>query len=341
MKKLNVTIDGIVFSLQRNGGISIYFATLLKFLRDQDVDLSLILYGNSSDALDISSQNIVPTRFLERYRDCILRDHPSVFHSSYYRKPSNPKIPSVVTVYDFIYEKSVGGFRRGVHLHQKYASIRSAQSIICISEATKKDLLHYVGLSSGQSIEVIHCGVSSAFHPIRTEIPVMPFVLYVGQRGGYKNFRLALATMEFLPELELHCVGGGNFSREEFIGIPTHIIDRVKHLGALSEEKLNTAYNQATCLIYPSEYEGFGIPVVEAMRAGCPVVSGDCDAVREIGLDALLVAHDYEPRSFANCINLASSEARKDLVSRGIQIADKYSWIRSHTKILEIYQKYA
>jgi mannosyltransferase len=341
MNQLNVTIDGIIFSLQRNGGISVYFATLLKFLRDRDIDTSLMLYENSSDVLDFLLPNISPARPMERYRACPLFGASSVFHSSYYRKPSNPKIPSVVTVYDFNYEKSIKGFRRWVHSNQKFSTIRSAQSIICISEATKRDLLHYVGIASGQSIEVIHCGVSSAFHPITVAKPVAPFVLYVGQRGGYKNFRLALAAMEFLPDFELHCVGGGHFSREEFIGVPFRIIDRVKYLGALSDAKLNIVYNQAICLIYPSEFEGFGIPVVEAMRAGCPVVSGECDAVREVGQDALLVAHDYEPRSFANCINLASSQARNDFVSRGIHIADKFSWVRAHEKTLEIYQKFS
>jgi mannosyltransferase len=89
--------------------------------------------------------------------------------------------------------------------------------------------------------------------------------------------------MELLPDFELHCVGGGPLQPSELAGIPDSVIRRVRHVGFVDDETLNELYNQAVCLLYPSSYEGFGIPVVEAMRAGCPVVSVACKAVMEVG----------------------------------------------------------
>ncbi len=341
-----ICIDGIIFSLQQRGGISVYFHQLLHCLQLQRERATLTLeiptrqqptgLGTSTTVLGRAA------RFLERYRACRLPQAASVFHSSYYRLPSDPGVPTVVTVHDFIYERYSSGPRRWVHLRQKHAAIRAAQFLICISESTRQDLLHWVGLRSGQTVHVIHNGVADTFFPIETSPAPRPYVLFIGERGGYKNFRLALQAMAFLPGLELHCVGGGALRSAELAGVDAGIRNRVRHLGFVSDQALNELYNRALCLAYLSSYEGFGIPVVEAMRAGCPVVSMDCAAVKEVGAQALTIVAEPDPRRVADAIaHAATSTARSSLVSQGLAVASGYSWAHTHSQTLDVYRSLA
>lgn len=335
-------LDGIVFSLQKHGGISVYFHELICYLNNNDVS-AIILTEKPLACNDFVSGNSVSilsrqARLLERYRSCRIPQSTTVFHSSYYRLPYLKDIPTVVTVYDFVYERYLNGPRRWLHSAQKNLSIRSAQSVICISEATRQDLLEYIGEIPGQSVHVIHCGVSEIFRPIILEQTIVPFILYVGQRGGYKNFRLVLESMRYLPDIHLICVGGGNFDTNEFYGIDNSVVRRVKHVGFVVDDALNILYNQALCLVYPSSYEGFGIPVVEAMRAGCPVVCIDCKAVLEIGHDALTVVDDLDPRGMAIAITKTVNSDRISIIKRGFAVAQNYSWDAAHKKTLEIYR---
>lgn len=336
-----LTIDGIIYSLQRNGGITVYFNELLKYLEASEVGYQLSLEEPSAfQQRNIKSYASVlsrPVRQLERYRSCRLSAASTVFHSSYYRRAER-YVPTVMTVYDFIYERHIGGFKRMVHSIQKNAAIRSAQSLICISAATKNDLLNFVGEEPGQSIHIIHCGVSESFRPINLPVISKPYILFVGQRGGYKNFKLATMALEFLPDLELVCVGGGTLHADEFKGVSANTRKRIHHAGSVDDVELNQLYCGATCLLYPSRYEGFGIPVVEAMRAGCPVVSLRCDAVMEVGGDALTLVDAEDAKAVADGVNATRSSARADLIARGFVVSGRFSWTETHRQTLEVYR---
>ncbi len=335
-------IDGIVFSLQRAGGISVYFKTLIDFLAVNDLPAALLLYNNllpQSGLAEVKLNQIRQNaRLLERYRACRLPERAKIFHSSYYRLPSHRNLPTVVTVYDFIYERFTSGPRRWVHTAQKNAAIRSAQEVICISQSTKDDLLNFVGEMPGQNIHVIHCGVSDEFHKLDFEQSKIQYVLFVGQRAGYKNFKLVLDSMIFLPELELYCVGGGAIQPSELHGVPISVTKRVKHLGFVSDEQLNVLYNRAICLVYPSSCEGFGIPVIEAMRAGCPVVCTRCKAVIEIGQDALIVVSEEDPELMAYAILRTVSSERPMIIKKGLVVSQAYSWRTCHSHTLQVYR---
>lgn len=337
-----IHIDGIIFSLQRHGGITVYFRELLVSLRAQQVSHVLSLVTPLLQDLGTSAAEAYryDSRAMERYRKCRpLSACASVFHSSYYRQSSSRTNPTVVTVHDFVYERYAKGPKRWVHMHQKHAAIRAAQAVICISESTRQDMLEFVGEVSGQVVHVIHNGVSEVFRPLSLGPPSVPYVLYVGERRGYKNFMQLLQAMEFLPDLELHCVGGGALRVDEFAAVPESLQRRVKHLGFITDEALNEHYNRALCLVYPSSYEGFGIPVVEAMRAGCPVVSAECKAVLEVGRDALTVAEDASPRALADAVmRLTSEDYRNRVVSRGLEVSRHFSWQKTHEGTLSVYK---
>lgn len=342
---MKVLVDGIIFSLQRHGGISVYFRELLwRMLRD-GTPATLALDGALQQAAPSSGAEMAvlrrPARPLERYRRCLMPPGPSptVFHSSYYRRPAGKLLPTVVTVHDFTYERLASGPKRWVHSVQKFAAIREAQTLICISQATLDDLLELVGVRSDQQALVIHNGVSDVFQPLAAKQLATPFILFVGQRGGHKNFSLVLQALARLPGLELLCVGGGAIEFSELSTVSDKVRQRVRHTGFVDDETLNRLYNQAICLVYPSRYEGFGIPVAEAMRAGCPVVSIDCKAVREVGGHALTVS-DNDASSLVHCVEqINSADYRAESVRRGLQVAKRFNWEKCYRETAALYRE--
>ncbi len=333
-------LDGIIFSLQYHGGISVYFKQLANVLLKNGISASVVLDLPLKQDFEIRLNNMAyDARGLERYRPCRVPAGGSVFHSSYYRRPNIKNIPTIVTVHDFVYERYARGPKRWLHTRQKLAAIRDAQAVICISESTRQDMLEFVGEIPGQTVHVIHNGVSDAFRPLSLPPAEASYVLYIGERGGYKNFATLLAAMEFLPDLELHCVGGGGFRPRELAGLPESVRRRVRHLGFVTDEALNEHYNRALCLVYPSSYEGFGIPVVEAMRAGCPAVTTRCKAVMEVGGDALTVADEADPRALADAVlRLTATEYRDRMVSAGLELSRRFSWDWTHKGTLAVYE---
>lgn len=344
---MNVHVDGVIFSLQKHGGITVYFRELLQRLVRDEVSTTLTLEGATKQAVDFAGRGLVVSkrdaRLLERYRRCreLGNGKASVFHSTYYRRPEGRSISSVVTVYDFTYERFVGGPRKWIHAAQKAAAIREARGIICISKATRDDLDEFVGVRSDQNVAVIHLGASEQFRPIEARREGRPFVLFVGLRDGYKNFATVAQALGKLPDVDLRCVGGGDLKSCEIEMLSAEVRRRIRYLGVVSDAELNRLYNQAVCLVYPSRYEGFGMPVVEAMRAGCPVVSIHCAAVMEVGSDALVLSED-DPEAIAGAISkVMEPQFRARIIQKGLAISSRYDWETCYRKTVEVYRQCA
>ena len=344
---MRLHIDGIIFSLQQHGGITVYFRELLsRFKHEHQTTLTL-----EAPLQQVIDSTLFPSvrrvergaRWQERLRPARdSGDRATVFHSSYYRRPVRGGTPTVVTVHDFVYQRFVRGPRGWARRWLMNSAINQAQHIICISEATRQDLLEFCSIRSDQRVSVIHNGVSDVFRLLNlgTMVGNRPFILFIGQRGGYKNFDLALQALTLLPDLELHCVGGGALRREELAGHDEETQRRVRHLGFVSDEQLNELYNSAFCLLYPSSYEGFGIPVLEAMRSGCPVVSIDSKAVVEIGGNALCVSeHASDPAALAEAVlRLDDNEERKRIRALGLARSHQFSWDQCFAQTLAVYR---
>lgn len=351
---MRLHIDGIIFSLQHHGGISVYFRELLsRFTLQHQATLTIeqpVKHPIDAATLSGVRQVELVARSLERLRKARVpgAEKPTVFHSTYYRQPERSSQPTVVTVHDFVYQRFVRGPRGWMRRWLMNGGITHAQHIICISEVTRQDLLEFSPVRADQQVSVIHNGVSAVFRPLslghagESSPTARPFMLFVGQRAGYKNFRLALQALESLPDLELHCVGGGDLQPEELDGISEATLARVRHLGFVDDEQLNALYNHAYCLLYPSAYEGFGIPVLEAMQAGCPVVSVDCKAVVEVGGPALLVAEDAsDPMALVSAIRqLEASGRRAELRDMGIARSGQFSWDKCFEQTMNVYRSF-
>ncbi|MFG6554312.1 glycosyltransferase family 4 protein [Sulfitobacter sp. 1A16808] len=335
-----IELDGIIFNLQKQGGISVYFSELVKYLACNNELYALSIFGSASGYM-LKGGNVVryPERPFERFRKAPC-SNSGIFHSSYYRIPELTKdTSSVVTVHDFVYERRVGGIRRAVHTIQKHRAIREASAIICVSNSTAADLKYFLPDVTAP-VHVIHNGVSEEFYRLDNKMfeQARPYILYVGNRSGYKNFDQAVRALDILPsEFQLFCVGGGAFSKRELASYSSQTMSRIFHLGNVSNGQLNKLYNEAVCLLYPSKYEGFGIPVIEAMRSGCPVVSIDCKAVLEAGGDALVVADD-EPAAIAAAVERCFQGDRKAIIDAGQRRAAKFSWSSTHCRTVEVYR---
>lgn len=356
---VNVYCDNVIFSLQAAGGISVYWSELLRRLIGSEHTLTVIERPSARN--NVMRQDITfpadttlvyehgPAQ-LARLRKVNAPMTPgSIFHSSYYRTTAHKHVARVVTVYDFTYEHFRRGPPRWLHRLEKSRSLSAADGIICISESTRRDLTRFYPGVDAAKVRVIPMGISDGYRPIDNSrelpgwlrhTPGERYVLYVGDRRQYKNFSLAVRALSRLPRYSLVTVGGGPFTASESRQLDALLPGRYRHLGALDTESLNAAYNHAHCLIYPSRYEGFGIPVLEAMQAGCPaVVAANSALIETSGSAGILVASDT-PQDWAEAIlKLEDGDARRQRITQGLWHAQNYTWQHCYEKTVAFYRE--
>lgn len=310
------------------------------------IDVELLLYDDlaMSKMTEFSSFiRLGKKNFAERYRRCITSATSDLFHSSYYRLPQSKKIPSITTVHDFIYERFNSGPRRWVHSSQKYKAIKEAAAVICISENTKKDLFEFMPDIVEKKVRVVHNGVGNSYFPLQMKVKPStqrPYVLFIGSRVTYKNFAVAVNSLSLLTDIDLVCVGGGEFTESERRTLETIIPNRYRHEGIVNDERLNYLYNDAICLIYPSSYEGFGIPVLEAMRAGCPVIALNSSSIPEVAGNAAVLLERPEPDLISKAIEqLLDHEFRQGIQQKGFIQSSLFSWDNCFNNTIKLYEE--
>ncbi|EHD01853.1 Mannosyltransferase [Salmonella enterica subsp. enterica serovar Wandsworth str. A4-580] len=229
-----IVIDGVIFSLQKSGGISVYFSELLRRIRTDKEDVLHLLYNNQniytkgSDyvvnriaRLHISVERFIKVNISGTKNDIFDIFHSSyyrkndIFHSSYYRLPNakfNGKI--ITTVHDFTEEIYPRGLISKVHHKQKRQAILGSDGIICISNNTMKDMHKFIPESVNIPTRVIYNGVGD-FSVRNIDAKFESYVIFVGARSGYKNFKMCVSALRYFDDIELIVVGGGEFSKEE------------------------------------------------------------------------------------------------------------------------------
>jgi mannosyltransferase len=339
-----IIFDGIIEKLQQSGGVSVYFQELTKRIEKCGLKTNYLNYSDGTSFVVPPTFNVINSnsRFLERYRDVDLSgfdlEDRTLFHSSYYRLPKGNGSKVVTTVHDFTYEKYVSGSKLMIHKWQKYRAIKSSDIVICVSENTANDLLEYCPIDKDK-IRVVYNGVSGDYFNI-SESKNTNFIVFVGSRAKYKNFDLAVLAVSLTDDFELHIVGGGALTQTEIATLDKYLPNRYRWLGYLENNKLNLVFNSAHCLLYPSSYEGFGIPILEAMRAGCPVISSNSSSIPEVAGNAGILIDSLNPHDYKDAIlNLNIISRRSDYVSKGLEQAKKFSWDKCFSETLSIYNE--
>ena len=349
---MKVAYDNIIFSLQQNGGPSIYWMELCKYMQQQGIEISFFEHPNTNSA---RAQIDITTTIESKLSPKVLRALPfrhtlpagTIFHSSYYRYHPKKDVKTIVTVHDFIPEFHGKGYRVLLHKLMKNSALNHASGIICQSENTKKDLLSFRPDLADVPIQAIYLGVDNTTYRkdptiMRPDIaPEDPFVLYIGSRAPYKNFDLAvLGTAK--TDYHLVIASGGDLRKDEKKLLDQHLPGRYTKLPFVSNADLNALYNHAHAFLYPSSYEGFGIPVAEALLAGCPVIATNSSSLPEASGGHAYLMDEPAASEIAEGISRLESETYRDaLTVPGIQYAQQFSWEQTGQNTLELYRRIA
>lgn len=343
-----ITLDCIIFGLQRFGGISNYWAKLVEYTSgDPTLDGSIVipkhLVFQNFDAAWLQSMPVrreMLNAEIGRYLPASTSRDGGVFHTSYYRLPRKRVEKYVVSVYDFTYERYRTGLARFVHTKQKLTSIRRADAVLCISESTRRDLIEFCPDVDPAKLHVIHLGVDDlAFYhePAGSAAVKQQIVLFVGQRGGYKRFDLAVEAIRQSPSLSLGIVGPVLTGEERNL-LQSRLGTRWQEFGPVSNSDLRRLYSTAFAFIFPSDYEGFGLPILEAMACGCPVVASSLSSFPEVGGTAAHYAEGQNGESYAIALSSLNSVAvRKHTIQSGIARAAEFSWLQTLEKTKAVY----
>jgi glycosyltransferase involved in cell wall biosynthesis len=263
----------------------------------------------------------------------LARRRPQLFYSPGYNAPPTCPVPYVFTVFDLIHlhveEYRSAGRRLYYALHVKPA-IKRARAVLTGSNYSRSTILEWTGVDA-ERVVVTGAAAGEGFTPIgETHRPGYPYLLYVGNRKPHKNLaRLvsALARVEERAALRLVLSGP---AEQDLITLARSVgvDDRIEFLGNVPEEKLPALYRGAIAFVFPSLYEGFGLPPVEAMACGTPVVSSLATSLAEVVGDAAVAIDPFDVDSIAAGIDkvVGDDQLRRELRSRGFAQAARFSW---------------
>ena len=368
---MEVIVDGIIYQLQSYGGISRIYSEILPRMcqADETLDITLLMTGKSQQALPhhphihvysapqiekFLKPGFIWQRIIKGLQERWLQatvgsTEGKIWHSTYYTAPKSWNGVIVVTVADMVAELfpelfNTAGSEQA--REQKRRCVLSADAVICISESTRNDVLRFYEVDPDNVLVVpLACGDVFKQHtnpPKDTGSPVSgPFLLYVGSRSQYKNFRQlveAYSLWQHRDEVSLVVVGS-NWSPDEIESLTAlNIYEQVHLLDTVDDDTLCNLYNRAAAFIYPSLYEGFGIPLLEAMACGCPVIASRIPSTVEVADDCPVYFDPGETEELVAALDTVLSEGRDSERSRlGLEHVKKYSWQITTEKTLEVY----
>ena len=353
---MRVVIDNITFAMQKAGGNSVVWYEFINRILSNDLISTYFIeyydYSNIFREHLLIPDNLILKRHstkwlpIQRYVDERVEGYqePFIFHSSYYRLSSNPRAINVTTVHDFTYEYFKTGIRKYVHCKQKYRALRKAQYIICISENTKKDLIKFLPDIDIDKIRVVYNGVSDDYKITNeSNIDFIPFkknnyILFVGARASYKNFKFVVESLKGTSYNLV--ISGGELNDNELSNLQINMPNRWYYTGRVSNYKLNQLYNGAYALLYPSSYEGFGIPVLEAQKAGCPVIAYNSSSIPEVIGDSRLLLNELTSVELQSKLSLLEdTDFRNSVIQKGLKNAQRFTWEKTYKETITIYEE--
>ena len=264
-----------------------------------------------------------------------------------------PPVKQIITMHDILPMKYPG-----MHPKMKYyyyynlpILLKNSQAVICPSENTKQDVITYYAIKD-KPIYVIYEGVNrQRFYPrgksvVQKRYGLVKYLLYIGDLRPYKNLEKSLEAFARLNLTDIKFVIGGTkdprfYPRIEKKVEELSLKDKVIFLGYVSEENLPHLYSEAAAFIFPSLYEGFGLPPLEAMACGCPVVASNAASLPEVCGDAVRYVDPYDVESIARGIHevLTDELMRQNLRAKGRERAELFSWEKAAKEHLKIFEE--
>lgn len=359
---MRLALDEQIFAIQRYGGISRMFAELARqfslhaaegvtlaplaapvvnrYILD-DPQLSTALHAQQA-----RSEWTALARYFSRLRST---KHIDVVHNTFYLPhglASTNGAKRVVTVHDMIPEMMPQTRRRLDWLTLKRKYVETADLVICVSESTRDDLIRIYGHIEAP-IRVVHHGVADRFHPGAPRLDFLPerYVLFVGNRGQYKDAELLFQAFAQIArdhdDLQLLCVGGSGLSASEVarldsLGIRSRVSQRF-----LPDDQMVSAYAHAEVFVFPSRFEGFGLPALEAMATGTPVLLARATSLPEVGGKAAMYFSPGDPRELAEQLRelVENSGLRERMSKSGIEHAAAFTWSSTARRTAAAYRE--
>ena len=371
---MNLTVDGLIYQRQVKGGVSRIFNEILPLMCSKCRALSVRLVALGKLAQDFPRHEQI--RPIKKFSldgilwpqrvwwpvDGYLRElallqlsgqaQNAIWHSTYYTIPPGWKGPKIVSVYDLIHEKFSHLFLgpRWDQVRREMArAIHRADILLCISESTAVDLIEVHGVSP-EKVRVAPLAHSSVFEEGTAGFsgkPDKPYLLTVSSRFGhptfaYKNVKTfldAYAGWEFRKDFEIICVADRWSDLERHVLSDMGLSDDVKLRANPSDQELAGLYHFASASVYPSKYEGFGIPVLESLAAQCPVVTTRVPSMLEVGLNAPFYFDPTDVEELRQSLTRAVLDGRDpDRIALGREVSRRFSWDRTARATLEAYE---
>ena len=362
---MKILFDHQKFTTQQYGGISRYFANIIQQIKqskDFTCEIGLTYSQNhylkpNFSELDNYLTTLLSSKRLaqklydinEAYSKYLVGQNDfDIFHPTYYDSYFLPKLkkPMVTTIHDMTYEKLPEYFWAQDPLtHDKRLNTERADAIIAISETTKNDLLEYHDVDENK-ISVIYHGIDLDTLLIYEPVKNLPenYLLYVGDRSGYKNFYLFIDAFKMLSEkytdINLVLTGGGKLGiADQELFYRLKLSERVTHIN-VTDGQLNFLYQNALLFVYPSLHEGFGLPILEAFKASCPILLSNTPCFKEIAADAVDYFEPYSVDDLFYKIEsfLTDSTKKFSLIKKGNIRLQNFPLDESIRKTLDLYR---
>jgi len=355
-------------------GIGTYIRNLLRQLARQDHDTEFVVLCRPEDRAAIAAfgQNLTPVP--ERSGNYTITEQLAIpfslkrhgvtlFHAPHYVLPALVRCRSVVTIHDCIHLMFPQYLPNPLALRYARTSItgaaRRATKVLTVSESSKRDILRFVDIAP-EKIDVIYNSYDERFsqppgdedlHRVRERYQLQDqFVLYAGNVKPHKNLERLIDAFEMvrrrgLDNLKLVLIGD-DISRYAVLRRAVHrhqLHNYVRFLGYMPEETLAAMYRLASVFVFPSLYEGFGLPPLEAMASGTPVVTSNVSSLPEVAGNAAMLVDPLDPAMIGDAIHrvLTDDKLRCDLRQKGLARARQFSWEQSVRRVREIYNEVA
>lgn len=363
-----IGIDGRELERGKITGIGRYLLNFLRYATSFRKDYHFILYGNQFTHFDYKSPNLTSKIILERATitwDQILlptylkNDSVDVFLSPYIKAPIFSPCPYITTIHDLLFLSTPDYTRWRYKPYNEVFKIfgrtvsKRASAIIADSEYSKKDIIKIFGVAE-KKINVVPLGISNEYKPVKGADSIERikniynirgrYMFYVGNFKPHKNIKMLIDAFAGINKdfSDIKLVLGGK--RDKFVpsleelSEKLEIRDRVIFTDFIKDEDLPCLYSGAELFIYPSLYEGFGLPVLEAMACGAPVICSNSTSLPEVVGDSGILINPEDVKSIASAMAklLIDNVLREDLKRKGLERAKEFTVEKYSSKILSL-----